>query len=103
METTRRLTMQALDELIFQDWRHDMIADTLAIGKDMKYIGQVDRKTLEDEYSNMISYWDSRVHKNVALAEYHKFEVTGKGVRIYQFRFLASVDICKIINDLKKT
>ena len=102
METTRRLTMQALDEMIFQDRRHDMIADALAIRKDMKYIGHIDRKTLEDEHSDMISHWDSRVNENVALVEYHKFEVTGKVVMIYQFRLIASLDICKIINSLNK-
>ena len=101
MEKLRFLyTVHVIDEHISRV-RENWILQELDLRDDMKYDGQLDRKTLEDEYPDMISHWDSMVNEKVALVEYHKFSVIGEFVTIIQFRFLGSLDICNIVREMQ--
>ena len=79
-----------------------MIAMVLASRKDIKYIGQFDRKQLEDDGFDGLSFLDSKLNGNEVSVEYHMFEMNGNIPMLYQHRLTASPEIRKTVNDLKK-
>ena len=79
-----------------------MIAKVLASRKDIKYIGQFDRKQLEDDGFDGLPFLDSRLNGNEVSVEYHMFEIDDNIPVLYQHRLTASPEIRKTVNDLKK-
>ena len=67
--------------------KQEFITDILKRGKQYKYVREMTRKEVEDEYPECLPILDSKLHGREMLVEYHLFTMFGEIPMIQQRRW----------------